>query len=67
LIPARLRFYLYLMKKEKTERTGKKQVGLEVTIEEKELAERVAKERGLGFSALVRLLIKDEARRLGLL
>jgi post-segregation antitoxin (ccd killing protein) len=55
------------MKKEKTERTGKKQVGLEVTVEEKELAEKVAKERGLGFSALVRLLIKDEARRLGLL
>ncbi|TPG59467.1 hypothetical protein EAH73_21380 [Hymenobacter nivis] len=61
------RFYLYLMKKEKTERTGKKQVGLEVTVEEKELAEKVAKERGLGFSALVRLLIKDEARRLGIL
>ena len=60
-------FYLYLMKKEKTERTGKKQVGLEVTVEEKELAEKVAKERGLGFSALVRLLIKDEARRLGIL
>jgi hypothetical protein len=59
-------FYLYPMKKEKTERTGKKQVGLEVTVEEKELAEKVAKERGVGFSALVRLLIKDEARRLGI-
>jgi len=54
------------MKKEKTVRTGKKQVGLEVTAEEKQLAEKVAKERGLGFSALVRLLIRDEARRLGI-
>jgi hypothetical protein len=67
LIPSVEKIYLYPMKKEKTERTGKKQVGLEVTVEEKELAEKVAKERGVGFSALVRLLIKDEARRLGIL
>ena len=59
--------YFYPMKKEKAERTGKKQVGLEMTAEEKQLAEKVAKERGLGFSAMVRLLIKDEARRLGIL
>lgn len=58
--------YLCSMKKEKAERTGKRQIGLEVTVEEKELAEKVAHERGLGLSALVRLLIKDEARRLGL-
>lgn len=54
------------MKKEKAERTGKRQMGLEVTVEEKELAEKVADARGLNFSALVRLLIKDEARRLGI-
>lgn len=54
------------MKKEKAERTTKKQVAFEVSADEKELAERVAAERGLGFSALMRLLIKDEARRLGL-
>jgi antitoxin component of RelBE/YafQ-DinJ toxin-antitoxin module len=54
------------MKKEKAERTGKKQIALEVSADEKDLAEKVAKERGLGLSALIRLLIKDEARRLGI-
>jgi|GEM_PF-2778470 len=59
-------YYICRMKKEKAERTGKKQIGLEVTAAEKELAEKVAEARGLGLSALVRLLIKDEARRLGI-
>lgn len=54
------------MKKEKAERTGKRQIGLEVSVEEREVAEKVASERGLGLSALIRLLIKDEARRLGI-
>jgi hypothetical protein len=55
------------MKRDKAERTGKKQIGLEVTQDEKALAEKVAEARGLGLSALVRLLIRDEARRLDLI
>jgi hypothetical protein len=54
------------MKREKAERTGKRQIALEVSANEKNIAEKVAAERGVGLAALVRLLIKDEARRLGI-
>ena len=41
------------------------QINLALKKEEKDLAERVAAKRGLKVSALVRMLILDEARRLG--
>jgi hypothetical protein len=43
------------------------QLNIKVSAEEKELAEKVAKARGLKTSGLVRMLILDEARRLGIL
>jgi len=42
------------------------QLNIKVSAEEKELAEKVAKARGLKTSGLVRMLILDEARRLGI-
>lgn len=49
---------------EKTPR--KPQLNLSVEEGEKELTEAVAKKRGVSVSALVRLLVHDEARRLGM-
>jgi hypothetical protein len=42
------------------------QLNIKASKEEKELAEKVATARGLSISGLVRLLILDEARRLGI-
>jgi antitoxin component of RelBE/YafQ-DinJ toxin-antitoxin module len=42
------------------------QLNIKVSEEEKEMAEKVAKARGLNTSGLVRLLLWDEARRLGI-
>jgi len=42
------------------------QLNIKVSAEEKEMADKVAKARGLNTSGLVRLLIWDEARRLGI-
>lgn len=42
------------------------QLNIKVSVDEKELTEKVAKARGLSASGLVRMLILDEARRLGI-
>jgi antitoxin component of RelBE/YafQ-DinJ toxin-antitoxin module len=42
------------------------QLNIKLGEDEKRIAEAVAKERGLNISGLVRLLILDEARRLGI-
>jgi hypothetical protein len=45
----------------------KPQVNLQLEAEEKELFEKVAKAKGnVGVSALLRLLVVEEARRLGI-
>ena len=52
---------------EKPEKARKPQVNLSLEAGEKELFEIVAKARGNnGVSALLRLLVVDEARRLGI-
>ena len=43
----------------------KPQINLEVEKGDKALFERVAKKRGVKVAALIRLLVLDEARRLG--
>lgn len=53
-------------KKEPTPR--KPQINLGLSEEEKEIFEQVAVARGnIGVSALIRLLVTDEARRLGIM
>jgi len=47
-------------------RIRKPQIGIEVEADEKALFQRVAKARRLTLSALTRLLLLDEARRLGI-
>ncbi|MGI4742839.1 MAG: ribbon-helix-helix protein, CopG family [Janthinobacterium lividum] len=52
-------------------RHGKKairehQLNIKANDDEKKLLEKVAKARGLNTSALVRMLVTDEARRLGI-
>ena len=47
-------------------RIRKPQIGIEVESDEKALFQRVAKARRLTLSALTRLLLLDEARRLGI-
>ena len=42
------------------------QLNIKVSAEEKELTDKIAKARGLNTSGLVRMLIHDEARRLGI-
>ena len=50
-----------------SEKARKPQVNLSLEASEKELFETVAKARGnIGVSALLRLLVVDEARRLGI-
>ena len=44
----------------------KPQINLQLEVEEKDLFEKVAKARGLKVSALIRLLVIDEGRRLGI-
>jgi uncharacterized protein (DUF1778 family) len=44
----------------------KPQINMEVTADEKELIEKVAKAKGLKASTLLRTLALDEARRLGI-
>jgi len=52
------------MAKEKENR--ELQVNIKANQQEKDLLEAVAKARGLSNSMLVRMLIADEARRLGI-
>jgi hypothetical protein len=47
-------------------RIRKPQIGIEVEADEKALFQKVAKTRRLTLSALTRLLLLDEARRLGI-
>jgi hypothetical protein len=44
----------------------KPQLNLELHPGEKELFERIAKKRGVKVAALIRLLVLDEGRRLGI-
>jgi len=51
---------------DKEKKPRKPQMNVTAKAEEIALAERVAEKRGLSLSALVRLLVLDEARRLGM-
>lgn len=54
------------MKKPKEEPAERSpQINIKLSIDEKALFQKVAKTRGLKVSALARLLMHDEARRLG--
>ncbi len=57
--------YICSMKADKREVTGKKQLNVVLEPAELETAKAVAKKRGVSTSSLVRMLILDEARRLG--
>ena len=46
--------------------TRARQLNIKANDDEKALLEKVAKARGLSSSALVRMLVADEARRLGI-
>ena len=48
------------------EKPRKPQINVEVTTEEKALVERVALARGMKSATLLRSLMLDEARRLGI-
>jgi hypothetical protein len=54
------------MKGAEATKTRKPLLSIEVEPDEKTLFQRVAKTRGLKVSALARLLMHDEARRLGI-
>jgi len=58
--------YFMYIRGMKTPQPRKPQVSIAVETGEKELMEKVAKQRGVSVSALVRLLVLDEARRLGI-
>lgn len=47
-------------------KSRKPQINVEVSAEEKELIEKVAKAKGLKAATLLRTLALDEARRLGI-
>lgn len=57
------------MESQKKEPTPRKpQINLGLSEEEKDIFEQVAVARGnIGVSALIRLLVTDEARRLGIM
>jgi hypothetical protein len=57
--------YICSVRAEKQEATGKKQLSVVLEAAELETAKKVAKKRGVSTSSLVRMLILDEARRLG--
>jgi hypothetical protein len=57
--------YFCLMDKPKA--TRERQLNIKANDDEKALLEKVAKTRGLSSSGLVRMLVADEARRLGIL
>lgn len=54
------------MKGEEPKKARKPLLSIEVGVDEKILFQKVAKTRGLKISALARLLMHDEARRLGI-
>jgi uncharacterized protein (DUF1778 family) len=51
---------------DKAKATRERQLNIKANDDEKALLEKVAKTRGLSSSALVRMLVADEARRLGI-
>ncbi len=51
---------------EKAREIREHQLNIKANSDEKALLEKVAKARGLNSSALVRMLVADEARRLGI-
>jgi hypothetical protein len=57
--------YFCLMDKPKA--TRERQLNIKANDDEKALLEKVAKTRGLSSSGLIRMLVADEARRLGIL
>jgi uncharacterized protein (DUF1778 family) len=52
---------------DKPKATRERQLNIKANDDEKALLEKVAKTRGLSSSGLVRMLVADEARRLGIL
>ncbi|WP_185817031.1 hypothetical protein [Hymenobacter metallilatus] len=48
------------------DKSRKPQIGIQVEPDEKELFEAVAKARGTKVATLMKLLMHDEARRLGI-
>jgi hypothetical protein len=61
------KYYLCLMKSEDAKPKRKPLLSIECeSKEQKELFNRIAKRRGVTTAALVRLLLLDEARRLGI-
>jgi hypothetical protein len=52
---------------DKSKATRERQLNIKANDDEKALLEKVAKTRGLSSSGLVRMLVADEARRLGIL
>lgn len=58
--------YICAMSSNDEKRIRKPQIGIEVEADEKALFQKVAKTRRLTLSALTRLLLLDEARRLGI-
>lgn len=59
-------FHLYLCDMENARAVRVHQLNIKANDDEKKLLEKVAKTRGLNSSALVRMLVADEARRLGI-
>jgi uncharacterized protein (DUF1778 family) len=51
----------------KPKATRERQLNIKASDDEKALLEKVAKTRGLSSSGLIRMLVADEARRLGIL
>lgn len=60
-------FPTYFCPMDKPKATRERQLNIKANDDEKALLEKVAKTRGLSSSGLVRMLVADEARRLGLL
>lgn len=60
-------YYVCVMENTEEKKPRKPLLSIEVSEEEKELFKKVAKARRLSLSAVARLLLLDEARRLGIL
>ena len=60
------KFRTYFCRMDKAKATRERQLNIKANDDEKALLEKVAKARGLSSSALVRMLVADEARRLGI-
>ena len=63
-VPLSYRFHAMSKSSDSAERPP--QLNIKLSVDEKELTEKVAKARGLSISGLVRMLVLDEARRLSI-